>query len=162
MSPETNPSLEKVIARVRDSDASYPASIAAIPTFPFRLFADMQAAVQARRFSISRFAFAQEPQILELVAPSSARLHTFSTVATFLIPLASLILSFAVSGWFAFGLLYFIVGTRLTTRIWASSILRAAIQSEQAFCFLFYCSKINCYDLTTKSEYEWQLIKKGS
>jgi hypothetical protein len=162
MSPELNPSLKKVAARVRESDPSYPASISAISTFPFKRFTDMQAAVQARQFSIARFAFVQEPQILELVAPSSARLHNISSVATFLIPLASLILSFAVSGWFAFGLLYFIVGTRVTSNIWASSILRAAYHSEEAFCFLFYCSKINCYDLTTRSEYEWQLIKKAS
>jgi len=162
MTPKTNPSLETVIARVRESDPSYPASISDIPTFPFRRFPDMQAAVHAHQFSISRFAFTQEPQILELVAPLSARLHTISTVATFLIPLASLVLAFVASGWFAFGLLYFILGTRVTTKIWSSAILRAAYQSEQAFCFLFYCSKINCYDLTTRSEYEWQLIKNGS
>jgi len=162
MTTETNSSLETVITRVRESDPSYPESISAIPTFPFKQFPELQAAVQARQFTISRFAFAQEPKILELVSPSSASLYNISAVATFLIPLMSLILAFFVSGWFAFGLVYFIVGTRVTTNIWVSSILRAAYQSEHAFCFLFYCSKINCYDLTTRSEYEWQLIKKGS
>jgi hypothetical protein len=163
MPPEKSTPLEEVIARVKAADPSYPLSISAIPAFPFSRFTDMQTAVQEGRFSICRFAFAQEPEILELVAPSNARLHQISTLATLLIPLMSLVLAFVVSGWFAFGVLYFLVGTRLTSQIWASSLFRAASDSEQSFCFLFYCSKINCYDLTTRSEYEWQqLIKRDS
>ena len=85
-----------------------------------------------------------------------------SALASYLIPLISIVMAFVVSHWFWLGLLYFIVGSRITTRVWCSGILRAALSSEQAFCLLFYTSKVNCYDHTTKTEYEWQLIRKGT
>jgi multisubunit Na+/H+ antiporter MnhG subunit len=98
--------------------------------------------------------------MLRLIDPASSRLHTGSTLATFLVPLICIVLAFSVSAWFLFGLLYFIVGTRVTTSIWSSAILKAAHNSESAFCLLFYGSKINCYDLRSHAEYEWELIQK--
>jgi hypothetical protein len=63
---------------------------------------------------------------------------------------------------FWFGLLYFIIGSRITTRVWKNAILRAAYSSEYAFCLLFYASKINAYDLADSIEYEWKQLTNKS
>lgn len=151
--------LDQAIERIWKVDASFPLSIAHIPTFPFKRFDDMKAAIQSRTFAIARFSFQQDSDMLRLIDPASSSLHTGSTLATFLVPLICLVLAFTVSAWFLLGLLYFFVGTRVTTSIWSSAILRAAHKSESAFCLLFYGSKINCYDLKSHTEYEWQLIQ---
>ena len=154
------PQLALLIERIVATDPTFPATISRIPTFPYSTFSDMIAAVRAHEFTVARFSFQQDADVLRLVNPQQATLHSISVAATFLIPLASVVLAFVISHWFWLGILYFFVGSRITTRIWDSAILDAALSSESAFCFLFYASKINCYDAKSRREYEWQLIQK--
>lgn len=152
--------LEQTIGRIRAADPNYPLTVADIPTFPFSTFEEMRIAVRTGRFAIARFSFHQDLMILGLVAPGAKVAYLLSMLATYLVPLICVALAFAVSGWFWLGLLYFFIGVRVTTSIWRTAIVSAAMQSELAFCFLFYTSKINAYDLTVSREYEWQQIKK--
>jgi len=154
--------LYEALQRMKEIDPSVPTSISKIPGFPFADFQKMQDAIRAGRFAIAKFSFHQDLGVLGAVSPGSQTLHTVSMLATFIIPLASVILAFLVSHWFWFGLLYFFVGSRITISHWKNSILRAADRSELAFCLLFYTSKINAYDLTTSTEYEWQQLTKES
>lgn len=158
----TGTELEQALQRMRNVDPRVPFSISEIPGFPFTDFSEMQQQIRSGRFAIAKFSFHQEPTILGLVASGSRFLYSASIAATYLIPLASVVLAFTVSHWFWLGLLYFFVGARFTINIWKNSILRAAFHSEPAFCLLFYSSKINAYDLATSTEYEWQqLTGKG-
>lgn len=152
--------LELAMQRMKKADSNVPISLSGIPRFPFTDFSTMQSTIDAGRFAIAKFSFHQDLTILGLVSPRSRFLYVASMVATYIIPIASVVLAFTVSHWFWFGLLYFFVGARLTITIWKNSILRAAYHSELAFCLLFYTSKINAYDLTTSTEYEWQQLKK--
>lgn len=150
--------LENALKRMRKVDPRVPMSLGNIPGFPFTDFRDMQRAIQSGKFAIARFSFHQEPTILELISPRSHMVYVASMFATYLVPIAMVILAFTVSHWFWLGLLYFFVGARITISIWKKSILEAAHHSESAFCLLFYTSKINAYDLTTSTEYEWQQL----
>jgi hypothetical protein len=143
-------------------DPSVPTSISQIPGFPFSDFVEMQKAIRAHRFVIAKFSFHQDFDILKLVSSASRYLYLVSMLATFIVPLISVILAFAISHLFWFGLLYFIIGSRITTRVWKNAILRAAYSSEYAFCLLFYASKINAYDLADSTEYEWQQLANNS
>jgi hypothetical protein len=96
--------------------------------------------------------------ILGVVSPGSQTLHMVLTFATLVFPLVSVVIAFFVSHWFWLGLLYFFVGSWITISHWKNTILRVAHQSESAFCLLFYTSKINAYDLTNSTEYEWQQL----
>jgi hypothetical protein len=160
-SPQNQASeLELAMERMKKADSNVPTSLSGIPGFPFTDFRTMQSAVDAGRFVIAKFSFHQDLTILGLVSPTSRFLYLASMVATYIIPIASVVLAFTVSHWFWLGLLYFFVGARLTITIWKNSILRAAYRSELAFCLLFYTSKVNAYDLTTSTEYEWQQLKE--
>ncbi len=154
--------LAQVAKRLVAADPKYPLSISQIPTFPYRTFSDMVAATRCHEFKVARFSFQQDADVLRLLCPQHATIHSISVGATFLIPLVSIGLAFTVSHWFWLGLLYFFVGSRITTRIWTSGILEAAMSSESAFCFLFYASKINCYDVKSRKEYEWQLLQRSA
>jgi hypothetical protein len=152
----------EALQRMKKIDPNVPTSISKIPGFPFADFQEMQAAIRSRKFALAKFSFHQDLDILGVVSPRRQTFHMILTFATLLVPLVSVILAFFVSHWFWLGLLYFFVGSRFTINHWKNTILRAAHQSESAFCLLFYTSKINAYDLTTSTEYEWQqLTKKG-
>lgn len=150
--------VEQALQRMKKVDPRVPFSISEIPGFPFSNFTKMQEAIQDRRFAIAKFSFQQDPTILKLVAPTSRYIYLASTAATFTIPLVSVVLALTVSAWFFLGLLYFLIGSRLTINIWKNTILEAAHNSEASFCLLFYSSKINAYDLTSSTEYEWQKL----
>lgn len=154
--------MDQAIIRIRNVDPQFPTSISQIPTFPFTSFGEMQKAIAAGKFAIAKFSFHHDPTILGLVSPGRSLFYTVSMLASYLVPIVSIVLAFAVSHWFWLGLLYFFIGARLTGSIWKTSILKAAYSSESAFCLLFYTSKINAYDLTNAAEYEWQQItEKG-
>ena len=152
--------LIDALERIRKVDSRVPFSISEIPSFPFANFKDMQEAIRSGSCGIVKFSFHPDPHILGLVSPNRKVLYQVLSLAMFVVPVISIVLAFAVSHWFWFGLLYFIVGARLVTRVWKNSILRAAHKSESAFCLLFYTSKINAYDLETSTEYEWQQLKE--
>ena len=153
--------IYEALQRIKKIDPDVPTSISKIPSFPFTDFQKLQNAIREGKFAIAKFSFHQDTDILRAVSPGSQTLHNVFTLATLIVPVASVILAFSVSYWFWLGLLYFFIGSRLTISCWKNIILGAAHRSESAFCLLFYTSKINAYDLTNSTEYEWrQLTQK--
>jgi len=150
--------LYEALKRMKKVDPSVPSSISKIPGFPFSNFVEMQKAIRAHKFVIASFSFHHDFDILGLVSPGRRHLYLVSMFATFIVPLVSVILAFVISHLFWFGLLYFFIGTKITTRVWKNAVLRAAYSSECAFCLLFYTSKINAYDPANSTEYEWQQL----
>lgn len=154
--------LQKTIGRIRTADNNFPLKINEIPTFPFAKFEDMLIALRNGSFAIRRFSFHQDAAVLGLVAPGAKLAYLLSMLTSYLVPLLCAFLAFTVSTWFLVGILYFFIGVRFTTSIWHKAILAAAVESELAFCLLFYTSKINAYDLSNSKEYEWQKLKMQS
>ena len=152
--------LDRTIERIRSTDPHFPTSISKIPTFPFTDFQEMLRAIRAGTFAVAKFSFHQDLQLLSIVSPSCSTLYFMSITATYLVPIASIILAFAISHWFWIGLLYFLIGARVTTSIWKNAILSVAQHTESAFCLLFYASKISAYDFRTSTEYEWNKLTK--
>ena len=150
--------IDRLAEKLESKDPKYPKTVSDIPDFPYSSYAEMISATKEGAFRISKFSYNQEFDALRIVNPKWAMPYTISVLATFLVPILSIAMAFIVSHWFWLGLIYFILGGMLTSRIWSIATISAAKSSEKAFCFLFYCSAICCHYLKSGHEYEWRQL----
>ena len=163
MTDDQRERLAKAANQIKEADRNFPTNVSQIWTFPYFTFSEFIDACDRRECAIARFAFRQESNLMDVFASAPQRfMHTTMVLATFLVPLASIVFAFVISPWFLFGVLFFIMGARASTGMYNITILEAARSSELAFCFLFYTSQINVYHLPTGQEYEWRQITEGS
>jgi hypothetical protein len=156
----TGSELEQAVGRIRAADPNFPISVSEISALPLTSFDEIKSAVSSGNFAIGGFSFHHNLMILRLVAPTAKPAYIVSMLATYLVPLVCTVLALTTSPWLWLGLLYFFAGASITTFIWSKAIISAALQSEAAFCLLFYFSKISLNDLTTSRRYDWQQIQK--
>jgi hypothetical protein len=134
---------DQLAEKLREIDPSFPYSVSSIPDFPCGSFQDLKSSVSDGRLSVARYSFAIDNDLFEIVTyPGAASTLSFSVIATFAIPVLSILLAIFFSGWCLIGLLYFFIGGSITKRFYADHLIAAALESERKFCILYHSHQI--------------------
>ena len=109
-----------------------------IPELPVDSFEEMRNLLLSGRAIIRQAPMSTGRSIFNLLATSyESKLLTVSTLITYIVPLAGMILAIVVSWWFAALLLFFFIGTMFSKGHYLRTIINRAVNSELAFCLLF-------------------------
>jgi hypothetical protein len=154
---ETEKMVREMADYAKKRDPRYPLTVAEIPDFPCSTFESLLTQIDGGRLIVRRLSLDLNFELLDRIAGTGASrpAHYWGYFA-FGVPLISLILCFAVSVWWIFGLFAFFIGFSMSKSSYTHVLLRTVEESETKFCFAYFAGQVCVYDTVTRREYFWK------
>jgi hypothetical protein len=146
--------IKKLLQDLSDGGKDVPLEVRDIDPFPVDTFADLQSGVRLRQLKVYRFAYAMEPSLMRLFGSAAASAKSAIGLMLFLgTPFIAIVAGFVVSWWWLALLPVSLVGMRLSKTAYDSTILKAAVNNESAFCLLYWTKQVAVWDDEAKVDY---------
>ena len=132
------------VDRMRQKGHEIPRRVGEIAGLPYSTHESLRRDAFAGKVHVHRMLASQNADVFTLFSSSSDKmLLNVYMVMMFGGPIVSLVLCFVHSWLWLIGVVTFpVIGLRIMKRLYNQVILRAALSSELAFCFLYFGGKI--------------------
>ncbi len=138
--------IEAEIESIMERAGGLPSSFAEIADLPYKDHADLLRAIESKMVAVQKFSFDWNPGTLSLLAtPMERFLSSASLFGSYGLPVAGVIMTFAVSPWFLLSLLCFPWLSGKFRKIYTEALFRGAFLSERIFVFLFATRQVGIY-----------------
>ena len=156
--------IREIVTTLNAKGKGIPQSVSQLQPFPEPTYAQLQAGCHARRYTLYKHSFYYDASLFGLLGTGGQKLQSnLGMLLTFAGPIAAIAAGFFFSWWWLLAVpVAFFMGMSMNRNGYQTAIFLAALESEAAFCLLYFYGQIGVNDMTTGRGYYWNEETKSS
>ncbi len=164
MNAERERKIDHIVTTLNERGKRIPRSITELTPFPSNSYAALQSAFREGALRLYKQSFHYDAELFPLLAKWGMKIkYNVGLLVTFAGPIAAIAAALLLSWWWLLAVpVAFFVGMGMTRSAYQQAIFLAALESEAAFCLLYFYGQIGLHDMQTSRGFYYDREKHTS